>query len=135
MPDEEHGTQGAGPGDHRLLGAEAVREHWLAALAYIGPLCLLGFFSKGKSPFLRWHTQQGFALLLLEAIVLAVVVVVEATIGQIPILGLLVEIVLKLVVFLSFLLLSAVGFVKALAGEMFRFPVLDEYAERVPVHD
>jgi uncharacterized membrane protein len=112
-----------------------VREHWLAALAYVGPLCLIAFFARSRTPFLRWHTQQGFVLLLLEAAALAVVAIVEATVGQIPVLGLLVEVVLKLAVFLAFLVLSAVGFVKALAGEMFRFPVIDEYAERIPIHD
>jgi uncharacterized membrane protein len=114
---------------------EAARQQWLAALAYAGPLCLLAIFARRKTPFLRWHAQQGFVLLFLEALAFALVIIVQATIGRIPVLGLLVEIVLKLAVFVLFLLLSVIGFVKALAGEEFRFPVIDEYAERVPIHD
>ena len=33
------------------------------------------------------------------------------------------------------LVLSILGFVKALAGESFRIPVLEDYAEKIPVGD
>jgi uncharacterized membrane protein len=112
-----------------------VRERWLAAVAYLGPGCLIALFARAKTPYLVWHAQQGFVLFFLEAVVLALLIILDHTIGRIPILGFLVIILLELVCFVVFLVLSILGFVKGLAGEWFRLPVLDEYAEKIPIHD
>ena len=55
--------------------------------------------------------------------------------GRIPILGFLVIILLQLAAFVCFLVVSILGFVKGLAGERFHLPVLDEYAEKVPLSE
>jgi uncharacterized membrane protein len=89
---------------------------------------------KNKSPFLVRHCQQGFSLFFAEVVAWALLAIVEASLGRIPILGLLLSILLHLAFFLVFLTLSVLGFIKALSGEPWRLPVLDELADRVPIH-
>jgi uncharacterized membrane protein len=72
-------------------------------------------------------------LFFAECAALAAILVVDRTIGRVPFLGLLVVIVLQVAVYLSALLLSVMGFVKALFGERWVMPVLGSYAERVPL--
>ncbi len=121
--------------EHNGGGEVGSRQRWLAAIAYLGPLALYSMTRKGKSPFLRKHCQQGFALFLAEAAVVCFLLIISNTIGRIPILGFLIEILLELVAFLGFLVLTLLGFVRGLAGEPFRLPVIDEWADRIPVGD
>jgi len=114
---------------------ESARHRWLGALAYVGPGFLLGLLSKHRSERLSWHVRQGFALFFVEMVVVAILVILDQTIGRIPVLGFLVQILVQLVAFVLFLVLSIVGFVKALAGEEVHFPGLEEFAERVPLHE
>ena len=111
------------------------RERWLSAIAYLGPVALYSMTRKGKTSFLRRHCQQAFTLFLAEAAIVLFLLIVSNTVGRIPILGFLLEIALELVAFVAFLVLSLLGFVRALAGEEFRLPVLDEYADRIPVSE
>ena len=54
------------------------RERWLAAVAYLGPGFLIPIFSgRPRGAFVRWHTQQGFVLFFLEAVLLALVVIFD----------------------------------------------------------
>lgn len=112
-----------------------ITERWLASVSYLGPLCLIAMFQKRRTPFVTWHAQQGFCLFFAEAIALAVLIVVENTVGQIWGLGFVIRVFLELVTFVTFLVLITVGFVKALAGESFRMPVIAEYAHRVPLEE
>lgn len=114
---------------------ESARHRWLGAVAYVGPGFLFGLFAKERTELLGWHVRQGFALFFVEMVVLAIVIILDQTIGRIPILGFLVQIVVQLVAFVGFLVLSIIGFVKGLAGEAIHFPGLEELAERVPLGD
>jgi len=58
---------------------------------------------------------------------------VDGTIGRIPVLGFLVVILLRLAFFLAALALSILGFTKAMFGEEWRIPYLDDLADRVPI--
>ncbi len=111
------------------------KQRWLAAIAYLGPVSLFSLSRKNKPAFLRDHARQAFALFLVEAAVVCFLIIVSNTVGRIPVLGFLVEILLELAAFASFLILSILGFVKALAGENFGIPVLEDYAEKIPTGD
>lgn len=111
-----------------------IRERWLAAVCYLGPGWLAPLILKGHGSFLRWHVQQGFALFFTEVVAVALLIILDSTLGRIPLLGVLVILLLQLGAFVAALVISVMGFVKALAGEAFRIPVLDEYAEKVPIH-
>ena len=65
---------------------------------------------------------------------LALILIIDSTLGRIPILGFLLAILLRLVLFLVFLVISALGIAKALFGEDWRVPFVDEWAEKLPIH-
>ena len=41
----------------------------MAILSYLGPLCVVPILTKDKSNFAKFHTKQGTALLIVEAVV------------------------------------------------------------------
>jgi uncharacterized Tic20 family protein len=59
--------------------------------------------------------------------------IIDATLGRLPILGFILVIALRLVFGLTVLVVSILGFTKALFGEDWRIPYLDDLADRVPV--
>lgn len=111
-----------------------VKDRWLAALAYVGCLVFIPMLASNKSPFLARHCRQGFAVFCTEVLGIAFLLIVDATFGAIPVLGALVMVLLRLILFLAFLIISALGFSKSLFGESWRIPYLDDWAERIPIH-
>ena len=132
---EGSGAQNDGDGAprRRISDLLSAQDRWLAAMCYLGPLALIGVGKTGKSEFLTRHAQQGFTLFLAEAAILCLLLILDNTVGRIPLLGFLLMVVLELGVFVGFLVLSLLGFVKGLAGEEYRIPVLEDYAEKIPV--
>jgi uncharacterized membrane protein len=110
----------------------ADHERWYAAIGYLFVLCFLSL-SKGKeSDFVRFHSRQAFLLFIAECVGLLVLVLLDQTIGRIPLLGFLIMVLLQTAVYLSALFFSVTGFVKALFGERWVMPVLGIHGERVP---
>lgn len=109
------------------------RDRWLSAISYLSILVFIPMFSSNKSPFLARHCRQGFALFLVEVAAFLFLRIIEATIGMIPVLGFLIVLILNLVFFLVFLGLTIMGFVRAMFGDEWRIPYLDELADRVPI--
>ncbi len=111
-----------------------IRDRWLGAVCYLSIMVFIPILVKNKSEFLAKHCRQGFALFFAEVVLLLFLAAIEATIGRIPILGMLVSIILHLAFFLIFLTLSVLGVLKALSGEEWQLPILDEFADKVPIH-
>ena len=109
-----------------------VRDRWLAATCYLSFLVVLPMLTANRSPFLNRHCRQGFALFFSEVVGALFILIIKGTIGRIPLLGFLVVIVLQLAFFLAILFLSVMGFTRALFGETWRLPFLDELADRIP---
>jgi uncharacterized membrane protein len=109
------------------------RDRWLGAICYLSVLVFIPIFSKNKSAFLARHCRQGFALFFVEIAAFIFLRIIEATIGMIPLLGFVLVILLNLGFFLVFLGLTIMGFVRAMFGEYWRIPYLDELADRVPI--
>ena len=109
------------------------RERWFGAICYIPLLVFVSIASGGRTPFVSRHCRQGFALLLAEVVGVAFIMIIDATLGRLPLIGFLLVIILRLVFFLGVLVISVLGFVKAMFGEDWHIPYLDELAERVPV--
>ena len=109
-------------------------ERWWGAACYASALVVLPILMvEHKGEFLARHCRQGFALLFVEVVGFLIILIIDSSIGRIPILGFLVAIVLRLVLFLAFLVLSAMGFAKALFGEEWPLPFLEEWADRIPI--
>jgi len=112
----------------------SVRDRWLGALCYLSVLVFVPLLSSTKSEFLARHSRQGFALLFIEVVGVFFIWIVDVTLGRLPLLGFLLVIALRLVFFLVVLSMSVLGFTKAIFGEDWRLPYLDELADRIPVH-
>ena len=109
-------------------------ERWWASVCYLGIFVLAPIFSvKHKTEFLARHCRQGFALLTAVIVMFILLAIIDNTLGNIPILGFLISLILQLVFLLLALALSVIGFVKALSGESWNIPYLDDLAERIPV--
>jgi len=111
-----------------------IRDRWLGGLCYLCALVFVPMLSKPKSDFLARHCRQGFALLFFEVVGVLFIWIIDATLGRLPFLGFLIVITLRLVFFLFVLSMSVMGFTKAVFGEEWRLPYLDELADRIPVH-
>jgi len=111
-----------------------IRDRWLAAISYLSILVFIPMLATNKSEFLARHCRQGFTIFCLELLSLLVVSIIDATIGRIPVLGFILILLLRLVFFLFFLVISAFGFSKGLFGESWRIPYVDDWAHRVPIH-
>jgi uncharacterized membrane protein len=110
-----------------------IRDRWLGALCYLSVLVLVPMLASDKTPFLARHCRQGFALLFAEVVGVFFIWIIDATLGRLPVLGFLLVILLRLVFFLAVLVLSVLGFTKALFGDDWRIPYLEDLADRIPV--
>lgn len=112
-------------------------SRWLAATSYLFVLCLFVMYEvkvHRRDEFVRFHARQGFALCFVEVTLIILSLILDATLGTIPVLGAVVMILFKLAAGLLAVGLSVWGFVEALGGERWELPVLGEYAKRVPIH-
>ncbi len=117
--------------DHSI----SARDRWLGAICYLSVFVLAVMLAKPRSAFLARHCRQGFALLFAEIVGIAFILIIDSSLGRLPILGFVLVIVLRLVFFLLVLSVSVLGFIKALFGEAWQIPYLDDLAERVPVEE
>ena len=109
------------------------RDRWMSAIGYLSFLVLIPLLSKPKTAFVARHTRQAFALFFTELAGLVFLFIIDSTLGQIAFLGFLILLVLKLVLFLLFFSISVLGFMKAIFGQQWRIPYLDDLAERLPI--
>ncbi len=90
----------------------------IAAIAYIGILCLIPLLAKKDSPFAQAHAKQGLALFIAGFIV--------SIIGVIPFLGWIIAPIVGLVI----LVLAIMGLVKALQGEYWEMPLFHDLSQK-----
>lgn len=87
----------------------------IAALSYLGLLCLIPLLAKKDSKFAQEHGKQGLVLLIAWMVIWVV--------GIIPILGWIVGFIGSIVL----LIVNLIALVKALMGEFWEIPVLGQY--------
>jgi uncharacterized membrane protein len=117
-----------------MTGEPTVRDRWLGAICYLSILVFVPILMKQRSEFLAAHCRQGFALVFAEVVLGVLVWALESAFHVVPVLGILISIVLNLAYWLLFLGISVLGFVKALSGELFEVPGLEDLSARVPIH-
>jgi uncharacterized membrane protein len=108
-------------------------DRWVAAVGYLFFMCFFALWKGKDSPFVRFHARQAFLLFLSEIVAFVVLVIIDKTIGRLPFLGLLIVVLLQIAVYLVALILSVMGFVKALFGERWEMPFFGPYSEKVPL--
>ena len=115
----------SGPSDH---------DRAWAAVCYLGVFVAFPvFMARPRSEFLARHCRQGVTLCAAEIVLLIALGIIDATLGLLPLIGLLLTILLRLVVLLACLVVSVLGIVKALGGETWRLPFLDDFSDRIPI--
>ena len=91
----------------------------ICILDYFSVLCLLGLFVEKDNPDVRFHTNQGLILFLLEVIIC----VVSAVLGWIPIVGFIVRVVCSLLGLVC-IILSIVGIINASQNQRRPLPLV-----------
>lgn len=103
----------------------------LAAVAYLPGLCFIGLVEAPRNRFVRFHAQQGMVLFALEIVGAVSIAIVDASLGSIPVLGLIAGASLRLILGFLFLAVTVYGVLKGASGEMIRIPVLADVADRM----
>ncbi len=116
-----------------MSAPQTSRDRWLSAICYLSVLVFIPLLAKHKSPFLARHCRQGFALFIVQVVGIIFIGIIDGTLGMIPLLGFLLALLLRLAFFLGFLGVAMLGFFRAIFGEDWRIPYLDELAERLPI--
>lgn len=94
----------------------------MAALGYVGALCLIPLIFARDSQFAQYHAKQGLIL----AIIGFLLNFVGGLLWRIPFGGLLV-----IIMAVVLLVVSIKGILKALNGEKYEIPVVTEYAAKI----
>ncbi len=97
-------------------------DRLMAALGYVGALCLIPLIFARHSAFAQVHAKQGLVLSLIAI----VVKVLASGLWRVPFGGLLVTVVL-----LAILIAAIMGIVKALQGEHFEIPYVSDWARKI----
>jgi uncharacterized membrane protein len=82
-----------------------------------------------RNRFVRFHSFQCIGLFLSMLIVAAVMRIAAALIGLIPLLGPLLLVLVSVILSFGCFILWLLLLVKALQGEMFKLPLIGDYAE------
>jgi len=91
------------------------RERFVAALSYVWVLCFIPLLGRKDSRLCQFHARQGLVLFLIE--------VVGTIVFWIPFFGWL--------LFVAVIVLAALGFLAALAGQYWELPVIGRYAKQI----
>ena len=118
--------------DRAITPEEIANGRLLAAVAYLPGLCFIGLLGFPENRYVGLHARQGFVLLLIEIVVAIAFGIFDASIGQIPWVGLILGAILKFVVWMAVLLVTVYGVAKGASGEPARLPFLAEAADKVP---
>ncbi len=116
----------------------ALPETLAGALAYFTILPAIVFLfvePYSKNRFVRFHSFQCIGLWLAGVVIGAVLRIVGFVLFFVPVLGHLLVWLMSMVVSLAFVAVWVVLVVKALQGEMFKLPLVGDFAERQTLVD
>jgi len=104
---------------------------WAGALSYFVPVAIVFLLVEPyrKNRFVRFHSFQCIGFCLAALIMAAIIRIVGFVMFFIPVLGQLLVWLVSIVVSIAFFMIWIVLVVKALQGEMFKLPVLGDFAE------
>jgi uncharacterized membrane protein len=92
----------------------------LAAISYIGILSVVVLLLAKKSPFAQEHAKQGVVLFVVELVVYVL--------GLLPLIG---WFIIGPIGSLICLIVSVVGFIKAIQGEFWEIPLIGSFRSKV----
>jgi len=137
MPDEAAFCPGCGRRMIAVPSAVAstglLKENVAGALAYltfIPAIIFLRVMPFKRNHFVRFHSFQSIYLLIVGLLAALVMRLVFSLLALIPWLGYLLAWLAVLLVVLAGVVLWAVAVVKAFQGELFKLPIIGDFAER-----
>jgi len=122
------------------MDPKAVEEgKGLAWLSYLGILFLVPLFSQRQNPFTMFHVRQGIVLMGVWIVgiilgILQIIIHIIVSMIDIPYASCCVDVGLGLVqlaIYILALILSIIGIVKSLSGELWKLPMLSGIAEKI----
>ena len=122
------------------MDPKAVEEgKGLAWLSYLGILFLVPLFSQRQNPFTMFHVRQGIVLMGVWIVgiilgILQIIIHIIVSMIDIPYASRCVDVGLVLVplaIYILALILSIIGIVKSLSGELWKLPMLSGIAEKI----
>jgi len=102
----------------------------LAYLTFIPAIIFLRVMPFKRNHFVRFHSFQSIYLLIVGLLAALVMRLVFSLLALIPWLGYLLAWLAVLLVVLAGVVLWAVAVVKAFQGELFKLPIIGDFAER-----
>ncbi len=111
-------------------------SRWLAALSYAFVMSIFVLYETKRrppDPYVRFHARQGFVLFFVQFVLLVITTILHYTIGKVDVSGVVIMVTWELLFGLLAVGVSVMGFMYGLSGEMWRMPVLGQYANRVPL--
>jgi uncharacterized membrane protein len=99
----------------------------MSVLAYIGILVLVPYFSGDakKDEFVKFHTQQGMVLLVIEITLFVLAAIVSRVVPMLSIFGVLIGV--------GLLILSVLGVVNATKGEKKELPLVGAFGKKFKI--
>lgn len=92
-------------------------------LSYLGFLVLIPILLDRKSPYVKFHANQGLILLVAELIA----AVISTVLWFIPVAGLVLSLVIGLPLYLATVVLMVIGIINAYGGKAKKLPILGEF--------
>lgn len=108
------------------------RSRFVAALAYVPTLCFLPYFILPDDDFARGHGRQAFLILFAAMIVGLALRLVEWAMDPVPVLGVIVQMIGRLIFGVGLVLLSGLGALRALTAEPVTLRILTDISRRLP---
>lgn len=127
QPQHEQHQQSSAPHEAKPMGAphfdpkDVSENKLIAALSYIGILCLIPLLAKKESKYCQEHGKQG--------LVLVIAWIILFVIGIVPVLGWIIAFFGNIV----FLIIAIVALIKCLMGEFWEIPVIGQYRHKLNI--
>lgn len=122
------------------MDPKAVEEgKGLAWLSYLGILFLVPMFTQRQNPYTMFHVRQGIVLFGVWIVgfilgILQIILHIIVSMIDIPYASCCVDLSLGLVqvaIYILALVLSIIGIIKSLSGELWKMPILGGIAEKI----
>lgn len=92
-------------------------------LSYLGFFVLIPILLDRKSPYVKFHANQGLILLVAELIA----AVISTVLWFIPVAGLVLSLVIGLPLYLATVVLMVIGIINAYGGKAKKLPIIGEF--------
>jgi uncharacterized membrane protein len=121
------------PGPGKTAQQEIDEAKVVAAIGYLGILCIIPLVTPPGNKFAKFHGRQGLVLLIAEIVLGVAMTILGFILGLAGPLGWILIQLISVVVGLGILVVIIMGIVKAANGEYWKMPVLGDFAAKLNI--